>query len=175
MLLRNSYWSTRCRRCRRSSCSDAVKIEKYNPINTVPCTRNYDGFDVGLYMKTTGDILPYFGKRKQVTYHLNLSYSCFCILPSVLFFQAKFYASTLILLRDMLRETSWYSIDISGNDRHILLFYNKKQKKKKKSLLSLAFFCQSRAVLLLISKLLWGKINHTAYHSHKINTKNKND
>ena len=49
-------------------------------------------------------ILPYFGKRKQVTYHLNLSYWCFHILHSVLFFQAKFYASTLILLRvrDML-------------------------------------------------------------------------
>ena len=26
-------------------------------------------------------ILPYFGKRKQVTYHLNLSYRCFRILP----------------------------------------------------------------------------------------------
>ena len=37
-------------------------------------------------------ILPCFGKRKQVTYYLNLSYLCFCILPSVLFFQAKSYA-----------------------------------------------------------------------------------
>ena len=37
-------------------------------------------------------ILPYFGKRKQVTYHLNLSYWCLHILPSVLCFQAKFYA-----------------------------------------------------------------------------------
>ena len=45
---------------------------------------------------------PTFGKRNLVTYHLNLSYWCFYILPSVLFFQAKFYASTLILLRDML-------------------------------------------------------------------------
>ena len=73
----------------------------------------------------TGMVL-YFGKRKQVTYHLNLSYWCFHILPSVLFFQAKFYASTLILLRDILGKTSFvYSIDISGNDRHILLFYKK--------------------------------------------------
>ena len=54
-------------------------------------------------------ILPYFGKQKQVTYYRNLSYWCFCILPSVLFFQAKFYASTLILLKDMLGKTSWYS------------------------------------------------------------------
>ena len=44
------------------------------------------------------------------------------VIPSVLFFQAKFYAQTLIL---MLGKTSWYSIDISGNDRHILLFYKK--------------------------------------------------
>ena len=68
---------------------------------------------------------PNFGKRKQVIYHLNLSYLCFHILPSVLFFQAKFYTSTLILLRDMLGKTPWYSIDVSGNDRHILLFYKK--------------------------------------------------
>ena len=58
--------------------------------------------------------MSYFGKRKQVTYHLNLSYRCFRILPSVLFFQAKFYAPTLILLRDMLGKTSLYSIDFSG-------------------------------------------------------------
>ena len=47
--------------------------------------------------------------------------------PSVLFFHAKCYASTLILLRDtcMLGKTSLYSIDISGNDRHILLVYKK--------------------------------------------------
>ena len=36
--------------------------------------------------------VPYFGKRKQVTYHPNLSYGCFHILPTVLFFQAKYYA-----------------------------------------------------------------------------------
>ena len=36
--------------------------------------------------------LPYFGKRKQVTYHLNLSYWYFHIVPNVLFFQAKVYA-----------------------------------------------------------------------------------
>ena len=59
-------------------------------------------------------ILPYFGKRKQVTYHPNLSYWCFHISPNVLFFQAKFYAETLILLRYMLGKTSWYSIDVSG-------------------------------------------------------------
>ena len=37
-------------------------------------------------------LLPYFGKRMQVTYYLNLSYWCFCIVPSVLFLQAKSYA-----------------------------------------------------------------------------------
>ena len=46
-------------------------------------------------------ILPYFGKRKQVTYHPNLSYWCFHNLHNELFFQAKFHAETLILLRDM--------------------------------------------------------------------------
>ena len=34
----------------------------------------------------------YFGKRKQVAYRLNLGYWRFHILPSVLFFQIKFYA-----------------------------------------------------------------------------------
>ena len=48
-----------------------------------------------------------------------------CILPSMLSFQDKFYASKLILLRDMFGKTPWYSIDISGNDRQILLFYKK--------------------------------------------------
>ena len=37
---------------------------------------------------------------------------------SVLFFQAKFYASPLILI-EMLGKTSRYSIDVSGYDRHI--------------------------------------------------------
>ena len=46
-------------------------------------------------------ILPYFGKRKQVTYHPNLSYRCFHNSHNELFFQAKFHAETLILLRDM--------------------------------------------------------------------------
>ena len=64
-------------------------------------------------------------QRKQVTLHLNLSYWCFHILPSVLFFRDKFCAYTLILLRNMLGKTSWYSIDISRNDRHMLLFYKK--------------------------------------------------
>ena len=40
----------------------------------------------------------------------------------------------------MLAKTSWYSTDVSGNDRHILLFY------KKCNFLSLASFCQSRVV-----------------------------
>ena len=62
-------------------------------------------------------ILPFSGKRKQVTYHLNQSYWCFHILPCVLFYQAKFYASTLILLRDMLGRYQW--------KLHILLFYMK--------------------------------------------------
>ena len=31
---------------------------------------------------TTKCFLPYFGKRKQVTYHRNLSYWCFHILPN---------------------------------------------------------------------------------------------
>ena len=35
------------------------------------------------------------------------------------------YASTLILLREMLGKASWYAIAVSGNDRHILLFYKK--------------------------------------------------
>ena len=39
-------------------------------------------------------ILTYFGKRKQVTYCLNLSYVVVSnqVLPSVLFFQVKFHA-----------------------------------------------------------------------------------
>ena len=74
------------------------------------------------FMRT---ILPYFGKRKQVTYHPNLSYWCFHYSHNELFFHAKFHAETLILLRDMLGKTSWYSIDVSVNDRHILLFYKK--------------------------------------------------
>ena len=43
-------------------------------------------------LPTAPGMLPSFGKRKQLTYHLNLSYWCFHILLSVLFFQAKFYA-----------------------------------------------------------------------------------
>ena len=95
-------------------------------------------------------LLPYFGKRKQVSYHLNPSYWCFCILPSVLFFQAKFYASKLILLRDMLGKTPWYSIDVSGNETHFALL-------QEMSLLSLASFCQSRAAYLCIA--WWEKVD----------------
>ena len=48
------------------------------------CCRHCLAFNVSFMMYG----LSYFGKRKQVTYHLILSYWCFCILPSVLFFQA---------------------------------------------------------------------------------------
>ena len=98
-------------------------------------------------------ILPYFGKRKQVTYHLNLNYWCFHIVPSVLFFQVKFYAWTLIL--DMLGKTSWYPIDVRGNDRYILLFLIQEM-----SLLSLASFCQSRAVFMLSNWNTTGAISY---------------
>ena len=55
------------------------------------------GFVPRTYMNGLLDlcaILPYmyFGKRKQVTYHPNLSYWCFHISPNVLFFQVKLYA-----------------------------------------------------------------------------------
>ena len=65
--------------------------------------------------------VPYFGKRKQVTYHPKSELFMFLYiqLPSVLFFQAKFYASTLILLRGRLGKIFHC---VSGNDRHILLF-----------------------------------------------------
>ena len=68
--------------------------------NCKPCTHNI--------MTYCGTILPYIGKRKQVTYPPNLSFLCFYILSCVLFFpfQAKFYAFTLILLRDMLGKAS---------------------------------------------------------------------
>ena len=46
-------------------------------------------------------VLPYFGKRKQVTYHPNFSYWHFQNSHNEFFFQAKFHAETLILLRDM--------------------------------------------------------------------------
>ena len=42
-----------------------------------------------------------------------------------MFFQAKLYAYTLILLRDMLGKTSWYSTDVNGNYSNILPFYKK--------------------------------------------------
>ena len=91
--------------------------------------------------------LPYFGKRKQVTYHLNLSYWCFCIVPSVFFFQAKFYDSTLILLRDMLGKTLW-------------LFHWHQWKWQTKfcsltrNVLSLASFCRQRAELSSLQSAL---------------------
>ena len=89
-------------------------------------------------------ILPYFGRRKQVTYHPNLSYWYFHNSHNELFFQAKFHAETLILLRDMLDKTSWYFIDISVNNSHILLFYEKCN----------SSFCQSRAMLLQVKKFI---------------------
>ena len=70
---------------------------------------NFQASAALLWQKEASDI---------VTYHLTLSCWYFHILPSVIFFQAKVYASTLILLRDILGKTSW-------NDRHILLFYKK--------------------------------------------------
>ena len=92
-----------------------------------------------LFVNTRPLFLPYFGKRKQVTYHPNLSYWCFHISSNVLFFQAKFHAETLILLRDML-----------GKD--IMIFHCRQCKWQTNfallqeiSLLSLASFCQSRA------------------------------
>ena len=81
--------------------------------------------------------LHYFGKRKQVTCHINLSYSCFPILARVLFFQAKSYASTLVPPRDILAKTLWYSIDISEKKNIFVLL-------QEMSLLSLASFWQSR-------------------------------
>ena len=61
------------------------------------------------------------------------------------------------MLRDMLGKTSWYSIDVSGNDRHILLFYKKCQ------LLSLATFCQSRAAQVNDTRVLQCNL-HRALH-----------
>ena len=88
-------------------------------------------------------ILPYFGKRKQVTYHPNLSYWCFHNSHNELFFQAKFHAETLILLRDIYvrydimifhwRQCKWQT--------HFALL-------REMSLLSLASFCQIRAILV---------------------------
>ena len=43
-------------------------------------------------------------------------------IPRVLFFQAKLYTQTLILLRDVLDKTSQYSTAVNGNERYILLF-----------------------------------------------------
>ena len=37
--------------------------------------------------------------------------------------QAKFHTETLILLWDIIDKTSWYSIDLSVKDSHILLLY----------------------------------------------------
>ena len=84
-------------------------------------------------------MLLYFGKRKQ-TYHLNLSYWCFRILPCVLFFQAKLYASTIqhstFILIFHRRQWKWQT--------HFALL-------QEMSLLSLASFCQSGAVCSFLS------------------------
>ena len=71
--------------------------------------------ELGLSVNAVIATLPYSGIRKQVTYHLNLSYWCFRIIPSMLFFQKILCIN--ILLRDMLGKTSFYSIDVSGNDK----------------------------------------------------------
>ena len=42
------------------------------------------------YISKWNQTIETFGKRRQMTYHLNVSKWCFHILPSVLFFQAKF-------------------------------------------------------------------------------------
>ena len=128
-------------------------------------------------------VLPYFGKRKQVTYHLNLllmfSYVTQCVFPPsqilcINSHPAKRYVSRDVRVQiliwfqtffalhkphfqtfnavwmhwkahvfryfrlfqtfshthrcfhtPVLSKTSWCSIDVSGNDRHILLFYKK--------------------------------------------------
>ena len=71
--------------------------------------------------------LPYFGKRKQVTYCLNLSYCCFHVVPTVLCLPGQGLCTNTHPPKRCVRykDTSWYTIDVSGNDRHILLFYKK--------------------------------------------------
>ena len=41
------------------------------------------------------------------------------------YFQLEFLGETLILLKDISVETSWYCIDVNVHDRHILLIYKK--------------------------------------------------
>ena len=69
-----------------------------------------------------GAAMPYFVvKRKQVTYHVNLSYWCFCILfpECALLHKAKFYASPLILLRGRLDKIMVFHWRQSEMSRHI--------------------------------------------------------
>ena len=64
-------------------------------IYTLPrCDWNDDHLWTDYSSSSQWRILPYFGKRKHVTYHLNMSYWCFYDLLnySVFFFQSKFYA-----------------------------------------------------------------------------------
>ena len=103
-------------------------------------------------------ILPYFGKRKQVTYHPNLSYWCFHNSHNELFFQAKFHAETLILLFRYVR----YAIMIfhwrqCKWQTHFALL-------REISLLSLASFCQIRAEYWTIKKQI--RINTNQYTIH---------
>ena len=44
---------------------------------------------------------------------------------SMFYFQAEFWAETLILLKDVQVKTSWYCHDVNVHDRHILLIYEK--------------------------------------------------
>ena len=120
------------------------RIKKNMSHNWVLVNWKLTGFGgrITVFLNNRNTTLPYFGKRKQVTYHPNLSYWCFHNSHNELFFQAKFHAETLILLRDMSDNTSWYSIDVSVKFKwwtHFALL-------REMSLLSLASFCQIRAV-----------------------------
>ena len=79
---------------------------------------------------SVGTVLPYFGKRKQVTYHLNLSYWDVFVLYLVCSSSRPNYMHHHLILfclqdEDMPCNTSWFSIDVSGNDKCNLLFYKK--------------------------------------------------
>ena len=67
--------------------------EKAPPPNGIRVNVEHWKYVINLWWSLS--ILPSSGKRWQVTCHLSLSYWCLNILPSVLFFQAKFHASTL--------------------------------------------------------------------------------
>ena len=108
-------------------------------------------------------LLPYFGKRKQVTYHINLSYWCFYILPSVLFRPGQVLC-IIISTRPpitvcQVRHHDIYHWHQWKWQTHFALL-------QEISLLSLASFCQSRAeyasnILLLDTPLMrWNMKNN---------------